>query len=41
MMNEQLDIQAEEEQKYQLVISISKGELNFEQIKKWLDKNSG
>lgn len=40
MMNEQLNIQAGQEQKYQFVISISKGELSFEQIKEWLEKNS-
>ena len=40
MMNEQLDIRADQEQKYQLVISISKGELSFDQIKEWLEKNS-
>lgn len=40
MMSEQLDIQADQEQKYQLVISISKGELSFDQIKEWLEKNS-
>lgn len=38
LMNTQLDIYAE--QKYQFVISISTSELNFEQIKEWLDKNS-
>lgn len=40
LMNEQLDIRANQEQKYQLVISISKGELSFDQIKEWLEKNS-
>ena len=40
MMNEQLDIQANQEQKYQLVISISKEELSFDQIKEWLEKKS-
>ena len=40
LMNEELDIHANQEQKYQLVISISKGELSFDQIKEWLEKNS-
>ncbi len=40
MMSEQLDIQADQERKYQFVISISKGELSFDQIKEWLEKNS-
>lgn len=40
LMDERLDIRANEEQKYQLVISISRGLLNFEQIKEWLEMNS-
>lgn len=40
LMNNQLDIDTDEDQKYQFVISISIGELNFEQIKEWLEKNS-
>lgn len=40
LMNDQLDIEAEQNQKYQFVISISTGELNFEQIKEWLRKYS-
>ncbi len=40
LMDEQLDINATEDQKYQLVISISTGDLAFEQIKEWLEKNS-
>jgi death-on-curing protein len=40
LMNTQLDIYAEQEQKYQFVISISTGELSFDQIKEWLEKNS-
>jgi len=40
LMNEHLDILANQEQKYCLVISIASGELNFEQIKKWLQDNS-
>ncbi|MFT6873596.1 MAG: death-on-curing protein [Roseivirga sp.] len=40
LMNTQLDIYAEQEQKYQFVISISTGELSFDQIKEWLEKNT-
>lgn len=40
LMNKQLDINAEQEEKYRFVISISKAELNFDQIKKWLEKYS-
>ena len=40
LMNKQIDIHADEEQKYQFVISISRGELNFSQIKEWLAKKS-
>ncbi|MEQ6118039.1 Fic family protein [Reichenbachiella sp. MALMAid0571] len=40
LMNQQIDIHADKEQKYQFVISISTGKLNFNQIKEWLAKNS-
>lgn len=40
LMNNTLDISAEQEQKYQFVISISKGELSFDQIKEWLKNYS-
>lgn len=40
MMNNQLTIEADHEQKYQFVISISTGELSFDQIREWLEKNS-
>ena len=40
LMNDQLDISANQEQKYQFVIAISKAELSFDQIKKWIEKNS-
>ncbi|MFY0654674.1 MAG: type II toxin-antitoxin system death-on-curing family toxin [Cyclobacteriaceae bacterium] len=40
LLNEQLDIDAAQKQKYQFVISISTGELSFDQIKEWLEKNS-
>jgi len=40
LMNDQLDIHAEQGQKYQFVISISTGELSYDQIREWLKKNS-
>lgn len=40
LMNTQHDIYAEQEQKYQFVISISTGALNFDQIKEWLEEHS-
>ncbi len=40
LMNKQIDIKADQEHKYQFVIAISKGELSFDQIKEWLEKNS-
>ena len=38
LMENQLDIHTNQDQKYKFVISISTGELNFDQIKKWLEK---
>jgi len=40
LMNEQVDIAANEEKKYLLLISVSTGELSFDQIKEWLEKHS-
>ncbi|GAA5026944.1 death-on-curing protein [Marivirga lumbricoides] len=40
LMSEDQDIQASQDQKYKLVISISTGEIDFEQIKEWLLKYS-
>lgn len=40
LMNEQLDIRAGQEQRYQFVISVSTGQLSFVQIKEWLEKNT-
>ncbi|MEP1094916.1 MAG: type II toxin-antitoxin system death-on-curing family toxin, partial [Cyclobacteriaceae bacterium] len=40
LMEDQLDISAEQDQKYEFVIGISTGNLNFEQIREWLEKNS-
>lgn len=39
LLNENLDIKADQEKKFQFVISVSKGQLSFEQIKDWLVKN--
>ncbi|MGM0580327.1 MAG: type II toxin-antitoxin system death-on-curing family toxin [Bacteroidota bacterium] len=40
IMNGDLDIYASEDQKYQLVILVSKGEINYDYIKDWLKKYS-
>ncbi len=40
MLNNQLTIDADHEQKYQFVISISEGKLSFDQIREWLENNS-
>ncbi|WKV14036.1 type II toxin-antitoxin system death-on-curing family toxin [Marivirga harenae] len=40
IMNDKLDIYADQDEKYDLVISVSKGEKDFEQIKDWLEKHS-
>ncbi|MEQ9308046.1 MAG: Fic family protein [Balneolaceae bacterium] len=40
LMNEHLDIVAEQEEKYEFVISISTGELSYDQIKDWLHKRT-
>ena len=40
MMNSKHDIYASQDEKYQLVISISKGEVDFEYIKNWILKHS-
>jgi len=40
LMNKQLDIHTDQAKKYEFIISISTGEMNFDQIKKWLTKNS-
>ena len=39
LMSHHLDIYANQEDKYQQVISISKGEIDFDEIKDWLKKN--
>ncbi|MEP5611412.1 MAG: type II toxin-antitoxin system death-on-curing family toxin [Cyclobacteriaceae bacterium] len=41
LMTDQFDITAEQDQKYEFVINISTGKLDFEQIKEWIKKNSG
>lgn len=40
LMQFNLDIHADENSKYDFVIAISKGELDFSQITDWLKKNS-
>ncbi len=40
LMNEHLNIVAEQEEKYKFVISISTGELSYDQIKDWLHKRT-
>jgi len=37
-MENQVDIQASEEEKYEFVIKIAEGRLNFEEIKSWIEK---
>lgn len=38
LMEHKLDIYADQDQKYKFVIAISTGELNFDQIKEWLEQ---
>lgn len=38
LMDHKLDIYADQDQKYKFVIAISTGELNFDQIKEWLEQ---
>jgi death-on-curing protein len=40
VMNDKLDIYADQDEKYDLVISVSKSETDFAQIKDWLEKHS-
>ncbi|MDW3209050.1 MAG: type II toxin-antitoxin system death-on-curing family toxin [Reichenbachiella sp.] len=40
LMNAGFDIMANQEEKYQFVISVSRSELDFEQIKDWLGKHA-
>ncbi|MBK7871823.1 MAG: type II toxin-antitoxin system death-on-curing family toxin [Saprospiraceae bacterium] len=39
LMENGLDIEANEESKYQFVISIASGQLDFDAIKEWIHKN--
>lgn len=39
LMNNQFHILADQQQKYQFIISISTEELNFDQIKEWLENH--
>jgi death on curing protein len=38
LLEEQFDIRASEDDKYEFVISAAKGESSFEQIKNWIGK---
>lgn len=40
LMNDKLDLYATEEEKYQFIISISTGSIDFESIKSWILKYS-
>ena len=40
LMNENIDFVAEQSQLYQFVIQVSTGELNYEQIKEWIQVNT-
>ncbi|MCE2734803.1 MAG: type II toxin-antitoxin system death-on-curing family toxin [Chryseotalea sp.] len=40
LKNNQFDIYANEEEKYQFVIQAASGELKFDQIKSWIEKNT-
>jgi death on curing protein len=39
LMESGLDIEATQEQKYEFVMAVSKGETNFEQIRDWLNEH--
>jgi len=38
LMENQVDIQASEDEKYEFVLKIAEGRLNFEEIKSWIEK---
>ncbi|MEP4533487.1 MAG: type II toxin-antitoxin system death-on-curing family toxin [Cyclobacteriaceae bacterium] len=40
LLKEGQDIYAEQEQKYQFVILVSTGEVSFDEIREWFEKNS-
>jgi death-on-curing protein len=40
LLNNGIDINASEDDKYDFVISIASGRINFDQIKQWIEKNS-
>ncbi|MEQ8414119.1 MAG: type II toxin-antitoxin system death-on-curing family toxin [Imperialibacter sp.] len=40
LMNEQMDISASQQEKYQFVIDVSTGKLTFEEIREWFQRNS-
>lgn len=39
LLNNGIDINASEDDKYDFVISIASGEINFDQIKQWIENN--
>jgi len=38
LLENQVDIQASEDEKYEFVLKIAEGRLNFEEIKSWIEK---
>jgi death-on-curing protein len=40
LLEDEMDIKATQEDKYNFVIAIAKGELSFDKITDWIDKNS-
>lgn len=40
LLEDEMDISATQEDKYNFVIAIAKGELSFDKITEWIDKNS-
>lgn len=40
LMNSGMDIHASEDEKYELVIKISEGRIDYDEIKGWLNENS-
>ncbi len=39
LLNENLDISASEDEKYEFVIAIAEGNFNFEEIRKWIQEH--
>jgi len=38
LLNNELDIKASEDDKYDFVISIASGQIDFDQIKQWIER---